>query len=65
MTQPADYWNHNVHYQPLILAAVPPGCGAPGMTWAQVRATARRVLPGARYRSHLLRRYSLLWDKPR
>jgi SAM-dependent methyltransferase len=21
------YWNHNVHYQPLILRAVPPGCG--------------------------------------
>ncbi len=24
----ADYWNHNVHYQPIILSAVPPGCGA-------------------------------------
>ena len=23
----AGYWNHNVHYQPVILAAVPPGCG--------------------------------------
>jgi ubiquinone/menaquinone biosynthesis C-methylase UbiE len=23
----ADYWNHNVHYQPVILGAVPPGCG--------------------------------------
>jgi ubiquinone/menaquinone biosynthesis C-methylase UbiE len=23
----ADYWNHNVHYQPVILNAVPPGCG--------------------------------------
>ena len=22
------YWNHNVHYQPVILRAVPPGCGA-------------------------------------
>jgi ubiquinone/menaquinone biosynthesis C-methylase UbiE len=22
----ADYWNHNVHYQPVILDAVPPGC---------------------------------------
>jgi 2-polyprenyl-3-methyl-5-hydroxy-6-metoxy-1,4-benzoquinol methylase len=21
-----DYWNHNVHYQPVILDAVPPGC---------------------------------------
>ena len=23
----ADYWNHNVHYQPVILGAVPSGCG--------------------------------------
>jgi SAM-dependent methyltransferase len=23
----ADYWNHNVHYQPVILGAVLPGCG--------------------------------------
>ena len=23
-----DYWNHNVHYQPVILNAVPDGCGA-------------------------------------
>ena len=23
----ADYWNHDVHYQPVILGAVPPGCG--------------------------------------
>ena len=23
-----DYWNHNVHYQPVILDAVPEGCGA-------------------------------------
>ena len=23
-----DYWNHNVHYQSLILAVVPPGCGS-------------------------------------
>ncbi len=23
----AGYWNHNVHYQPVILGAVPAGCG--------------------------------------
>jgi hypothetical protein len=23
----ADYWNHNVHYQPVILSTVPTGCG--------------------------------------
>lgn len=44
------------------------GSGAPvkdpEMTWAQVRATARRLLPGVRYRRHLLWRYSLLWSKP-
>ncbi len=95
-------WNHNVHYQPVILGAVPAICGAaldvgsigdylagapgvpvnllyravyrqdgPGapvkaadMTWAEVRATARRLLPGARYRRHLLWRYSLVWRKP-
>ncbi len=36
----------------------------PDMTWGQVRATASRLLPGARYRRHLLWRYSLLWRKP-
>ncbi len=36
----------------------------PDMTWSQVRATAARLLPGARYRRHLLWRYSLLWRKP-
>ena len=36
----------------------------PDLTWAQVRETARRVLPGVRYRRHLLWRYSLIWDKP-
>jgi hypothetical protein len=35
----------------------------PDMTWAQVRKTAARLLPGARYR-HLLWRYSLVWTKP-
>lgn len=36
----------------------------PEMSWSQVRATARRVLPGVRYRRHLLWRYSLVWEKP-
>jgi len=36
----------------------------PDMTWAQVRATAARLLPGVRYRRRLLWRYSLLWRKP-
>ena len=36
----------------------------PAMTWSQVREAAARVLPGARYRRHLLWRYSLQWAKP-
>jgi ubiquinone/menaquinone biosynthesis C-methylase UbiE len=36
----------------------------PEMTWAEVHATARDVLPGVRYRRHLLWRYSLRWRKP-
>ncbi|MER5490904.1 class I SAM-dependent methyltransferase [Streptomyces sp. NPDC002490] len=36
----------------------------PRMGYGQVRATAQRLLPGVRYRRHLLRRYSLTWRKP-
>jgi ubiquinone/menaquinone biosynthesis C-methylase UbiE len=36
----------------------------PDMTWGQVRATAKTLLPGVRYRRHLLWRYSLLLRKP-
>ncbi|MFI7504153.1 class I SAM-dependent methyltransferase [Streptomyces sp. NPDC049687] len=36
----------------------------PHMSYAQVRTTAHRLLPGARYRWHVLRRYSLTWEKP-
>ena len=36
----------------------------PDMTWAQVRATAARLLPGVQYRRLLLWRYSLIWHKP-
>lgn len=42
--------------------------GAPVMdpdhSWREVRAAAVTVLPGVRYRRHLLFRYSLLWRKP-
>jgi hypothetical protein len=37
----------------------------PDMSWGEVRAAATRLLPGVRYRRHLLWRYSLLWRKPR
>jgi ubiquinone/menaquinone biosynthesis C-methylase UbiE len=36
----------------------------PEMTWSDVRSTAREVLPGVRWRRHLLWRYSLRWRKP-
>ncbi|TDC01668.1 class I SAM-dependent methyltransferase [Nonomuraea longispora] len=36
----------------------------PQMGYGQVRAAARRLLPGVRYRRHVLRRYSLTWAKP-
>ncbi len=36
----------------------------PDMTWSQVRSAASRLLPGARYRRHLLWRYSVTWVKP-
>jgi 2-polyprenyl-3-methyl-5-hydroxy-6-metoxy-1,4-benzoquinol methylase len=36
----------------------------PPHTYAEVRALAERVLPGVRYRRHLLWRYSLVWAKP-
>jgi hypothetical protein len=36
----------------------------PQMSYGQVRAAARLLLPGVRYRRHVLRRYSLTWEKP-
>ena len=36
----------------------------PEMSWRDVRVAAARLLPGVRYRRHLLWRYSLLWRKP-
>ncbi|WP_033290483.1 class I SAM-dependent methyltransferase [Amycolatopsis jejuensis] len=36
----------------------------PQMSDAEVRSTAARLLPGVRYRRHVLRRYSLTWEKP-
>ncbi|MCF3962804.1 class I SAM-dependent methyltransferase [Streptomyces fuscigenes] len=36
----------------------------PTMSWRQVREESKLLLPGRRYRRHLLWRYSLMWDKP-
>lgn len=36
----------------------------PRMSYGEVRAEARRLLPGVRYRRHVLRRYTLTWRAP-
>jgi len=36
----------------------------PPQTYAEVRRDAERVLPGVRYRRHVLFRYSLVWARP-
>lgn len=36
----------------------------PRMSYREVRTAAQRLLPGVRYRRHVLRRYSLTWQKP-
>lgn len=48
------------------------GCGNPhqppvrdpDMSYGQIRDEARDLLPGARFRRHLLWRYSIVWTKP-
>ena len=35
----------------------------PPVTYHEMKLTAAQVLPGARYKRHLLGRYSLLWEK--
>ncbi|MFI0420841.1 class I SAM-dependent methyltransferase [Spongiactinospora sp. 9N601] len=36
----------------------------PPVTYPQMRALATEILPGSRYRRHLLLRYSIIWRKP-
>ena len=36
----------------------------PEHSYGQVRAAARSILPGARWRRHLYWRYSLVWQSP-
>ncbi|MEV0349933.1 class I SAM-dependent methyltransferase [Nonomuraea sp. NPDC050680] len=71
-TTPAD-WATMIAAAPIVRitkvlrrAQAPAGMPVadPQMSYGQVRAAARRLLPGARYRRHVLRRYSLTWEKP-
>ncbi len=41
-----------------------PECWPPPLTYSEMKALSTRVLPGVRYRRHLLGRYSLVWRKP-
>jgi 2-polyprenyl-3-methyl-5-hydroxy-6-metoxy-1,4-benzoquinol methylase len=36
----------------------------PPQTYREIKQMSRRVLPGVRYKRHLLGRYSLIWTKP-
>jgi 2-polyprenyl-3-methyl-5-hydroxy-6-metoxy-1,4-benzoquinol methylase len=47
------YWEHSA-----------PTVWPPPETFAGMRRLARELLPGVRYRRHLLWRYSLIWTKP-
>jgi hypothetical protein len=63
----ADRWNHNIHYHPVIVGALPSGCAPetwpPPESFTGTRRIAARVLPGSRFRRHVLWRYSLVWTK--
>ena len=48
------YWEHSA-----------PKVWPPPLTYDELRADAARLLPGVRYRRHVLWRYSLVWTRPR
>lgn len=47
------YWEHNA-----------PTVWPPPLSYAELRAIAARLLPGVKYRRHVLWRYSLVWIRP-
>lgn len=47
------YWEHSA-----------PTVWPPPHSYAEIRAIATRLLPGVRYRRHVLWRYSLTWTRP-
>jgi SAM-dependent methyltransferase len=49
----------------VYLEQASPTVWPPPESYAGMRELARAMLPGARYRRHLLWRYSLVWTKPR
>ena len=59
---PAAWWHARRNGGEITPAGMP--IRMPAMTWGEVRREARRLLPGCRFRRHLLWRYSLTWEKP-
>lgn len=47
----------------VLIGLAPPGLAAP-RDYAEVRRIAARLLPGVRYRRHVLWRFSLVWTRP-
>jgi SAM-dependent methyltransferase len=47
------FWEHSA-----------PQCWPPPTTYREIRELSARLLPGVRYRRHLLGRYSLVWYRP-
>jgi SAM-dependent methyltransferase len=48
------YWEHSA-----------PKVWPPPLCYTELRRTAERLLPGVKYRRHVLWRYSLVWTRPR
>jgi hypothetical protein len=47
------YWEHSA-----------PKVWPPPLCYTELRRTAERLLPGVKYRRHVLWRYSLVWTRP-
>lgn len=70
-----DWWDHPyavVAYSAQLILGLARGhwkhsaamVWPPPATYLEMKRIANRVLPGVRYRRHLLGRYSLIWTKP-
>lgn len=53
------------HLTKTVWSSPSPTVWPPPDTYSGMRCLAERVLPGVRYRRHLLWRYTLTWTKPR
>jgi len=63
----AHEWHHRWRHREQVRAAPAPTAPIvwpPPHTYPELRRLAARTLPGARFRRHLLWRYSLAWTRP-